>query len=332
MHQAYIYSKTAKQNLILTLPLVSNHGKAYMPLSSVILETQMDVSNSSYYSDHEEIDAAEWTKVGSKGAKRKNLNKSTADNPPKRQIVDNPLATSTPMKDSSERDDNHGDNNDSNDDTNNTVENKTVIKIDENISKVENQKDTVELLRKLLEAKEDAINHKEVEKNYLRNRLFNMEKLVNEKEAYISRLEKTINDLYPTIMKPDREEQEQTSGHDQKPMSTSVEKREKEKATAASETRSKKKCKYEDKGKCRERSDCKFIHPRGTCKSFSANGVCKFGNKCTFRHPSGTCHQWENSRECPRGNLCKFRHPSEVPKKSFLGSHQTLHPYQEQKT
>ena len=32
------------------------------------------------------------------------------------------------------------------------------------------------------------------------------------------------------------------------------------------------KCRYEDKGRCRDKEKCKFFHPKGTCKTYSSTG------------------------------------------------------------
>ena len=90
----------------------------------------------------------------------------------------------------------------------------------------------------------------------------------------------------------------------------------------------KKKCRYEDKGRCKLRKQCEFFHPRGICQSFSKLGSCTYKNKCGLRHPTGVCNDYESKGNCPRGDMCKFRHPLQFGQKPFLGMRPQLQPAQ----
>ena len=77
-----------------------------------------------------------------------------------------------------------------------------------------------------------------------------------------------------------------------------------------------KKCRFEDEGKCKSKAACPYFHPRKTCKYFSQCGHCKTREQCNFRHPRGVCHEWEGRRKCLRQESCKFRHPQKVRERS----------------
>ena len=44
------------------------------------------------------------------------------------------------------------------------------------------------------------------------------------------------------------------------------------------------------------------------CKFYN-RGFCKEGKRCTFFHPQDICHEYEYSGQCSQGSSCKLRHP-----------------------
>ena len=100
---------------------------------------------------------------------------------------------------------------------------------------------------------------------------------------------------------------------------TSDNKEDKKSERKTAENAKKKKCRYEDKGRCKLGKQCEFFHPRGICQSFSKLGSCTYKNKCGLRHPTGVCNEYESKGNCPRGDMCKFRHPLQFAQKPFLG-------------
>ena len=66
------------------------------------------------------------------------------------------------------------------------------------------------------------------------------------------------------------------------------------------------KCKYEDEGKCKDGTNCQFLHPRMICQYFSKIGSCPTRKVCKFRHPSGICFEWEQNGNCLRGDKRRF--------------------------
>ena len=89
-------------------------------------------------------------------------------------------------------------------------------------------------------------------------------------------------------------------------------------STSPAPTR-RKKCRYESKGKCKEKQSCEFFHPKKTCQNFSKLGSCSTGNQCNFRHPIRICKEWQDKRECQWSDRCRFRHPLEHIQNPFLG-------------
>ena len=69
------------------------------------------------------------------------------------------------------------------------------------------------------------------------------------------------------------------------------------------------KCQYEDKGKCRNGTNCNYRHPTTTCSSYSKLGYCYAGRECESRHPESSCRSWKRNRSCSKGDQCYYRHP-----------------------
>jgi hypothetical protein len=74
----------------------------------------------------------------------------------------------------------------------------------------------------------------------------------------------------------------------------------------------KNKCKFENTGSCRKKSECREIHPKKTCQAFSKLGSCPLESACEHRHPFGVCYAWEKNAFCREGDNCRHRHPFEM--------------------
>ena len=68
-----------------------------------------------------------------------------------------------------------------------------------------------------------------------------------------------------------------------------------------------KKCRYEDKGYCKYKSNCKFYHPGQICEKFLRDGKCESGQTCNNRHPR-KCRYWKGGEGCNRQQACKYLH------------------------
>ena len=66
------------------------------------------------------------------------------------------------------------------------------------------------------------------------------------------------------------------------------------------------KCKYFNRGYCKEGSSCDFVHPQSICKEFVDVGTCESGQRCPRRHPR-KCRYWREGN-CWRGSSCAFQH------------------------
>lgn len=66
------------------------------------------------------------------------------------------------------------------------------------------------------------------------------------------------------------------------------------------------KCKYFNRGYCKEGSSCDFVHPQSICKEFVDVGTCESGQRCHRRHPR-KCRYWREGN-CWRGSSCAFQH------------------------
>ena len=66
------------------------------------------------------------------------------------------------------------------------------------------------------------------------------------------------------------------------------------------------KCKYDNRGKCKDKANCGSYHPKKTCQSYNKYGTCSYGSQCTWRHPKWICHSWRRSGECQWKEQCFF--------------------------
>ena len=63
-------------------------------------------------------------------------------------------------------------------------------------------------------------------------------------------------------------------------------------------------CRYYNKGYCRRKSWCRYIHPENVCKIFLKDGKC-FVRDCSSRHPKNCKYE---KQACFRGDMCAYLH------------------------
>ena len=66
------------------------------------------------------------------------------------------------------------------------------------------------------------------------------------------------------------------------------------------------KCKFFNKGFCRDGIECDFFHPEEDCQEFLETGLCISRKDCPHRHPH-QCRYWAKG-ECWREETCVFQH------------------------
>jgi hypothetical protein len=66
------------------------------------------------------------------------------------------------------------------------------------------------------------------------------------------------------------------------------------------------KCKFYNRGYCKEKDSCEFVHPEETCQEFIDTGYCSAGRLCHGRHPH-KCRFWQEG-SCHRDSSCAFQH------------------------
>ena len=75
------------------------------------------------------------------------------------------------------------------------------------------------------------------------------------------------------------------------------------------EMKSKVRCKYQNKGFCREGSSCVYSHREQNCPEFCSSGSCSQDPVCPYRHPN-KCKFWIRGK-CWRGATCVYLHRNE---------------------
>ena len=78
-----------------------------------------------------------------------------------------------------------------------------------------------------------------------------------------------------------------------------------DKLESVEEQHSVKVCKYQNRGRCKNLTDCKFYHPESVCGSFLINRLC-VKQICRDRHPKA-CRYWKRG-DCWRGQICYYNH------------------------
>ena len=66
------------------------------------------------------------------------------------------------------------------------------------------------------------------------------------------------------------------------------------------------KCKFYNRGYCKEGATCEFAHPEENCQEFIDTGSCSAGRLCHGRHPH-KCRSWLQG-SCYRGSSCAYQH------------------------
>ena len=66
------------------------------------------------------------------------------------------------------------------------------------------------------------------------------------------------------------------------------------------------KCKFYERGNCKNGETCQFRHPRVECEKFSTN-ECRKGIYCKDKHSRKDCMYWLRG-ECNKGDSCMFSH------------------------
>ena len=68
-----------------------------------------------------------------------------------------------------------------------------------------------------------------------------------------------------------------------------------------------KKCRYHNRGYCKFKDNCRFLHSQVICGNFLENQVCRT-RQCQNRHPKD-CRYWtENPEGCIRQDSCQYLH------------------------
>ena len=80
--------------------------------------------------------------------------------------------------------------------------------------------------------------------------------------------------------------------------------------TSVDKQKRKVKCRYNDRGYCRQLSECVFLHSDIICDKVLSNGKCSDSKECLLRHPKDCKHWMGDSRGCLRGDVCKYLHQS----------------------
>ena len=65
-------------------------------------------------------------------------------------------------------------------------------------------------------------------------------------------------------------------------------------------------CKFYNRGYCREEAECEFAHNFEKCQQFLKTGVCSERTSCQKRHPR-RCRYWQEGN-CWRGLSCVYQH------------------------
>jgi hypothetical protein len=79
------------------------------------------------------------------------------------------------------------------------------------------------------------------------------------------------------------------------------------------QTKMLKKCKFYNRGFCREGNSCYYLHPEKKCEKHCEGKRCSEGSKCQMRHPHH-CQHWKKGN-CFRGEDCLYLHLDKVEDK-----------------
>ena len=144
----------------------------------------------------------------------------------------------------------------------------------------------------------------------------NSEARVEELLAAVNKNNKKISELNNAITRL-------TMMKDQAKDAVNIKLKENKKETVVDHAAKKTKCRYENTGICRSKSECQDVHPKKTCQSHSKMGSCPMESTCEHRHPYGVCYDYEKYGSCHNGDICRHRHPIELSRPGssdpFLG-------------
>ena len=80
--------------------------------------------------------------------------------------------------------------------------------------------------------------------------------------------------------------------------------------------RNAKKCRYFNRGYCKYKHNCKYLHPKEICKEYLVSGTC--GNvECCERHPR-VCKWIESNGRCKRNSEYDYLRVTIANKKTLL--------------
>ena len=82
--------------------------------------------------------------------------------------------------------------------------------------------------------------------------------------------------------------------------------KEPEKGKKTNNVRPSLKCKFYERGNCKNGEKCKYRHPDFECLKYASN-ECENGIFCEASHPRKDCLYWLRG-DCSRGESCLFRH------------------------
>ena len=151
----------------------------------------------------------------------------------------------------------------------------------------------------------DDVNDKNKKISELENGMTRLRLMKNHAEEIGAKTKKTENKVKGDTKATDAKTKEKV---EEKPK----EAKKKEKDDVKPKDVKKSKCRYENTGSCRRRSQCDEYHPRTTCQSFSKLGSCPLESSCEHRHPYGICYDWNKFGSCYEGDNCRHRHPYDL--------------------
>ena len=70
------------------------------------------------------------------------------------------------------------------------------------------------------------------------------------------------------------------------------------------------KCRYNDRGFCRNQFECVYFHSEKICEKALSSGKCLKYKTCVQRNPKNCKHWMGDTRGCLRGSECKYLHNS----------------------
>ena len=164
-----------------------------------------------------------------------------------------------------------------------------MVKMEEEIKSL--QKHMAGLVRTILDLKSKV---ESLEERVEGNKTDDLEELIQKQK----RVDEAIGANSAAIMKIDEEI---------KVLSTSTKQPASEANNNEYKERRGRKCRYYNRGHCKQKSFCEFTHPRDICQSYLEGKKCEM-KQCKNRHPK-VCKYWSKSKAgCRREGFCDFLH------------------------